>query len=77
MTTPPASPSPSPIFVINLNRYPEECQICGEIEWLTHCVPFYEGPRPDREIGDRLPHGGEVGGMTCCEACHDRVYADA
>lgn len=62
--------------VIHLNRYPEECQLCGETAWLTHCVPYYEEPCPEHEIGDEHPRGGTVGGMTCCKACHDGIYAD-
>lgn len=61
------------ITVIDMNRYPEECQICGETRWLDHCVAFYEEPVHD-EIGTVLPNGDEVGGMTCCKPCHDRHY---
>ena len=63
------------IVTINLSDWAQQCQICGEWDYLTHCVPFYEEPRPDVDIGDTLPCGGVVGGMSCCKTCHDTIYA--
>lgn len=59
-------------FVINLNRWAQECQMCGESDYLDFCVPFYEYPRHDADIGERIPGGGPddiVGGMSCCGRC--------
>jgi len=64
-------------YSINLSRWSEECQICYKWMFLTHCVPFYEEPRPDLEIGQRLSNGDEVGGMSCCKECHDKIHYKA
>lgn len=50
-----------------------DCPMCGEERRLDHAVGWYEGPVPD-DIGTVLWHGGEVGGMCVCRACHDRHY---
>ena len=63
--------------VINLDDWDKECQICGEWRRLYCCVPFYEDPRPDLEIGQRVPGGKPddiVGGMSCCKQCQDEIY---
>ena len=64
-------------ITINLSDWHRECVLCGEWDYIDHCVPYYEEPRPDLEIGARVPGGGEddvVGGMSCCKTCHDRIY---
>lgn len=58
--------------LINLSRWPHECPLCGEDDFLDFCVPFYEGPRLDLDIGDLVPGLGPdavVGGMPCCDWC--------
>jgi hypothetical protein len=52
-----------------------DCPICGEERRLDHAVGWYEGPVHE-DIGTVLWHGGEVGGMRVCRACHDRHYGD-
>lgn len=61
------------IRIINLNNYPDECVLCGQTRFLTHCIPFYEEP-VHRDIGSRMPNGDEVGGMSCCQECHDNHW---
>lgn len=61
------------IIVIDMSRWPEECQLCYQWSYMGHCVPFYEEP-VHQEIGSKMPNGDEVGGMTCCKACHDKHY---
>lgn len=58
-----------------------ECQLCGEMKILRHCVAFYCEPTYD-EIGSvstqyRSTDGQPaiVGGMRCCKECHDRHEA--
>jgi hypothetical protein len=60
-----------------------ECSLCGEMKLLDHAVAYYCSPTHD-EIGsisteytssDGLP--AIVGGMQCCQECHDRHYAVA
>ena len=57
-------------IVIQLDRYPEECPLCGALGHHRYCVPYYEEPVHE-EIGAVLPNGDAVGGMTCCKRCHD------
>lgn len=64
-------------ITIDLSDWDRECVLRGAWGRHRHCVPFYEEPRPDLEIGDRVPGGGPddiVGGMSCCKQCHDRIY---
>lgn len=66
-----------PVPMVSLSDWPAECQVCNKINWLDWCVPFFEEPRPDLAIGQRVPGGGPddiIGGMTCCKACHDRIH---
>lgn len=64
-------------ITIDLDDWDKQCPLCDRWGRLGYCVPYYEEPCPEREIGDRLPNGDEVGGMTCCQTCHDSVYAKA
>lgn len=59
-------------IVIDMSDWAKECQLCGKYDYLDFCIPFYEEPRPDLEIGDQVPGGGPddiVGGMSCCGRC--------
>lgn len=53
-----------PVTIIDLNREPEECGICGALGFHQHFVWWYEGPccslDPDRA------------GCTVCRSCHDQ-----
>ncbi len=64
-------------IVINLNDWDRECLLCGTWGRHRHCVPYYEEPRPDLEIGQIIPGGQPddvVCGMSCCKECHDTIY---
>ena len=57
------------MITINISHWPEDCPLCERtVPHMRHCVPFYEEPRSDLEIG------GEVGGMTCCYPCYTQIY---
>lgn len=52
-----------PVTIIDLNREPDPCGICGVVGFHQHFVWWYEGPccslHPDR------------GGRIVCACCHD------
>ena len=60
------------MIVINLSSY-GTCQLCGQPAFLDFAVPFYERPRPDMQIGQRMLDGEVVGGMACCQDCHTYI----
>lgn len=64
------------MITINMSEWPEECPLCGEWSMLRYSVAYYEEPRPDLEIGDRMSDDPDdrVGGMICCRQCHDTLY---
>lgn len=67
------------ITIINyhwiVDRFWDDCNLCGQYRLLDHSVAFYEEP-VHREIGSLMPDGSEVGGMLCCKECHDKHYAE-
>lgn len=64
-----------PIVVIELwgERHSGECPMCEQEALLDRAVGWYEEAVTE-DIGTILPHGGVVGGMSVCRACHDRHY---
>ena len=53
-----------PVTVINISEEPDECSMCGNMDFHRHAVPWYCGPVLEGE--------SEGGYKTVCKSCHDR-----
>jgi hypothetical protein len=53
------------VTYVYLDRYPDECNMCGYEDFLTHCVPWYCGP-----VSEMAEQEVEIGYKTVCKKCY-------